>query len=125
MDDGTGRPSAATLQQAATAIEAARPVGTTFAVQPPLIVPVSVELAVTVAAAASHATVASNVAVALTAYVDALAVGVALSCSRLVQVAYNADSNVTNVIGTAVDGGAADVVPGSSGVIKLASVQVN
>ncbi len=125
VDDGTGQPSAATLQAAAAAIEATRPVGTTYAVRPPAIVSVSVELAVIVGAAASHATVAANVAQALTTYVDGLAVGAALSYSRLVQVAYNADPNVTNVLGVLVNGGTADIAAGSEGVIKLASAQVN
>jgi uncharacterized phage protein gp47/JayE len=125
IDDGTGYPPASVLQAAATAIEATRPVGTTFGVQAPGIIPVTVELAVAVAAVASHATVAANVAGAVTAYVDGLTVGAALSCSRLVQVAYNGDANVTNVTGLTVNGGTADIAVGVTSVIKLASVQVN
>ena len=125
VDDGTGRPSVAVLQAAAVAIEATRPVGTSFAVRPPGIVPIAVEMSVAVANAAAHATVAGNVARALTAYIDGLAVGAVLSASRLVQVAYNADANVANVSGVAVNGGLDDVAPGQTNVVKLVSVQVN
>lgn len=125
VDDGTGKPSATVLQNAAIAVEATRPVGTTFAIQPPRLVAVTVELAVAVTAAAIHATVASNVAEALTTYIDSLPVGAALSSSRLIQIAYNADPGIVNVTGVAVNGAALDISPGVAGVIKTASVQVN
>ncbi len=125
VDDGTGHPSEEVLRGAAVAIEATRPVGTSFAVRPPGTVPISVEMAVAVANTAAHATVAGNVARALTNYVDGLAVGAVLSASRLVQVAYNADPNVANVTGVAVNGALDDVAPGQANVVKLTSVQVN
>ena len=125
LDDGTGRPLPSVLRLAAAAIEATRPVGTTFSVQPPGIVAVTIELSVIVGAGSSHASVAGNVAQALTDFVDSLPVGSLLSCSRLVQVAYNADQNVSNVIGTTINGSTLDVAPGPARVIKVAGVQVN
>ena len=125
VDDGSGQPPTAVLQAAADAVEQTRPVGTTFVVLPPTVVPVSVVLAAVVAAPAQHGVVAGEVASAILKYVDTLAIGTPLTVTRLVQIAYNTDPSVVNVTGVFVNGMNADVAPGSRGVVKATSVQVN
>lgn len=124
VDDGTGTPSAATIGSAATAIEAVRPVGTSYGVLPPVVNQVAISLNVTPAAGYMHSAVASMVASAINAYVNAMPIGVPLPASRLVQVAYDASPGVANVGGVLIAGSAADYAPGPRGVVKTASVQV-
>lgn len=124
VDDGSGTPPSDVIAAAAIAIEAVRPVGTTYGVRPPTVVPVSVSMIVTVLPASAHDSVAARVAAAITGYVDALPISVGLPYSRLAQLAYDASALVVNVGGVLLAGGVADISPGSGGVLKAGSVTV-
>jgi hypothetical protein len=125
VDDGTGYPAQATLTAAAQAIDAVRPVGTSYAVVPPSVVDVTVTMVVVPLANYTHDVVAAAVSTAITDYIDTLSIGTALPYSRLMQVAYDASPGVANVMALLVAGGTADVSPGAGGVIKASSVQVS
>ncbi len=125
VDDGTGTPSMNVLAAAAVAIEAMRPVGTTFAVQPPVVTWVAISLTVTITAGGTHGAVAAAVMAAIAMFVDALPIGVGLPYSRLMQVAYDASPGVANVIGLRVNGDIQDILPGPGGVIKALAAQVS
>ena len=102
-----------------------RPIGSTYAVQAPVVVPVSVTMNIATAAGVVHANVAASVASAVTLYINTLPIGAALAWSRLAQVAYGASASVINVSGVLVNGGTADVAPLGSGVVKASSVVVS
>ncbi len=125
VDDGSGSPPASVLAAAANAIEAVRPVGTSFAVQAPKVVQVPASLTVTTLPGYDHGAVAAAVTSAISAFVDALPIGATLPYTRLLQVAYDASPGVANVLALLVGNGVADIVPGPSGVIKAASVTVS
>jgi uncharacterized phage protein gp47/JayE len=125
VDDGSGNPSPALLARVAAAVETMRPVGSSFAVQPPVVSWASIAMAVTTAPGAAHVAVTAQVADAVVAYVNALPIGAALAWSRLAQLAYQASPAVTNVAGVTLNGVAADLVPGPAGVVKAAAVVVN
>lgn len=125
VDDGTGAPSAELLSQAASAIEAVRPVGTSFAVQPPVVTTVSVAMVITTAADAAHVAVAASVQLAITAHLSRLGIGETMPWSRLAQLAYGASSAVVNVTGVLLAGGTADVSPGAAGVARPGSIIVS
>ncbi len=125
VDDGTGSPPASVLTAAANAIEAVRPVGTSFAVQAPDVVQVPISLTVTALPGYDHAAVASGVGSAIATFVDALPIGAVLPYTRLSQVAYDASPGVANVLALRVANGTADIAPGPSGVVKAASVTVS
>ena len=61
VDDGSGSPSTALLSTVQIAVDAVRPVGSIFSVQPPDVVTVNVSLVITVAAGATKAQVAGGV----------------------------------------------------------------
>jgi len=124
VDDGSGTPPSSVIAAAAVAIEAVRPVGTTYGVRPPTVVPVSISMIVTVLPASAHGSVAASVAAAIAGYVDALPISVGLPYSRLAQLAYGASALVVNVGGVLLAGGVADVSPGSGGVLKAGAVTV-
>ena len=125
VDDGSGNPSAALLSAVTAAVEAVRPVGSSFGVLPPVVSQAGVSMAVSVAAGAVQADVAAQVAAAISGYVNALPIGVALPWSKLAQLAYDASASVANVTSVLLNGGMADLVPGPTGVIKAGTVTVS
>jgi uncharacterized phage protein gp47/JayE len=125
VDDGTGTPPQSVLTAAALAIEAVRPVATSFAVVPPTVVPATIMLSVLALPNYDHAAVAAAVTAAIQSYVDALPIGATLPYTRLAQVAYDASPGVANVTSVGLNGSANDVAPGAGGVVKTATVQVN
>ena len=123
VDDGSGAPPASLLGAVLTALEAVRPVGTQFAVQPPTVLTANISLTLSTPAA-SHAAAQLNVATAIQAFVASLPIGSPLPVSRLAAVAYAADPSVTNVGSLSING-AGDLTPPPSGVIKSGTVTVN
>jgi len=124
VDDGSGFPPASVIAAAAVAIEAVRPVGTTYGVRPPTVLSVPISFSIVTVPPGAHAAVATVVAAAVVLYADTLPIGAALSCSRVAQLAYDASPQVVNVAGVLLGGGVADVSPGLGGVLKAAAVTV-
>jgi uncharacterized phage protein gp47/JayE len=124
IDDGTGAPSAGLLSQAATAIEAARPVGTSFTVQPPAVTTANVSLTVA-AEGAPQVEVVAAAQQAVVAHIAGLGIGEPLRWSRIAQLAYGASPAVVNVTDVLVNGGTADLVPGADGVVRPGTVLVS
>ena len=124
VDDGTGAPPAALLSQAASAIEAVRPVGTSFAVQPPVVTAANITLAVA-AEGVPQPEAAAAAQQAIVAHVAGLGIGEALRWSRLAQLAYGASPGIVNVTAVLLNGGTADLAPGADGVVRPGSVVVS
>ena len=109
------------------AVDAVRPIGSTFAVQPPTVVNATIVLTLTVAAGITKANVIGTVAAAISTFVNALPIGATLPYSIIGKLAYDAlpAGQVTNVSSITVNSATADLVPGVSGVVKAPSVVVN
>ena len=118
VDDGSGTPPPALLDAVASAVEAVRPVGTTFAVQPPAVLLADVELVLDIAAGADAVAVSGQVRDALVAYVTALDIGAALQWTRVATIAYGVSPAVVNVSGVTLNTAEADLDPGPAGVIR-------
>lgn len=125
VDDGSGSLSASLLTTVTAAIEAVRPLGATFTVQPPTIIAANISLAIVTTEGASRAPVAAAVATAIAAYVNALPIGAALPLSRLAQLAYTAHPDVANASQFQINSTYADISPPGSGVIKSGVISVN
>ncbi|OYV37431.1 MAG: baseplate protein, partial [Rhodospirillales bacterium 20-64-7] len=106
-------------------IDAIRPVGTSFAVQGPTVVPANVVVTLAVSAAALRPAAVTAVASAFEAYIAGLPVGATLSFTRLAQLAYGASDVVTNLSGLSLNGVNADLVPPIFGAVRSASVTVS
>jgi uncharacterized phage protein gp47/JayE len=124
VDDGSGDPPASLLSTVQQAVDAIRPVGTSFAVQGPVVTPASVAVTLTTATGASHLAAVAAVATAIEAYIASLPVGALLSYTRLAQLAYGASSAVTNLSGLLLNGGPADLSPPLFGVVRAGTVAV-
>jgi len=125
VDDGSGAPSAGLLSDAADAIDAVRPLATSFVVQPPVVNLVNVSLTIATAAGAVHGEVAAMVQLAVSSHLNAMDIGADLSWSRIAQLAYDASPLVTNVSAVLVNGAVGDLSPGAAGVIRAGSVIVS
>ena len=106
-------------------MDAVRPVGSIFSVQPPDVVTVNVSLVITVAAGAAKAQVAGGVGNAIGSYINSLPIGASLPLTRLAQVAYAADATVINVTQLSANGNPNDIIPDASGVVKAGTIAVN
>lgn len=125
VDDGSGTPSAALLTSVQEAIETVRPVGSTYAVQPPVIVGVTVSLSLEVTAGTSKPTVAAEAIQAIANYVNALPIGPTLAISRVISLVHGADTAVVSVSDVLINGAAVDLVCADSAVTQSVSVVVN
>lgn len=125
IDNGTGNPPSALISEVYTAIDSIRPVGSTFAVQPPQVVQAAITLTITTYPVGNKVSLLSAVANALSAYVNALPIGATLPLSRVAQIAYGVDPSIINVTNAALNGAAQDVVPPANGVVKTNSVVVS
>ncbi len=123
VNDGSGAPPATLLGAVSSALEGVRPVGTQFAVLPPVMVTANISLSLTVSASNSSAA-QSAVAAALTSYVATLGIGTPLPVSRLAAIAYATDPTITNVSAVTINGGG-DLVPPPNGIIMPGTVAVN
>ena len=125
IDDGSGYPSSSLLATAMTAIDAVRPVGSAFAVQPPTVVAANVSMTLMVSSNVTKPPVIATVAEALQSYINLLPIGAPLPATKLAQLAYSASSQVLNVAQIEINGTAADLVPPATGVIKAGIVAVS
>ncbi len=125
VDDGTGYPPPSLLTSVQVAVDAVRPVGSTFAVLAPAVVQASIALTLGVSDPTQKAVVAGLVTTAITNWVDALGMGATLPLSRIAQLAYDASPLVGNVTALSVNGGPYDLTPSPLGVVRIGSVVVN
>ena len=125
VDDGTGSPSSALLAAAAAAVDAVRPVGSIYTVQPPSVVTANVSLTIAVASGAVKSLIAGPVGIAVASWINTLPIGAALPLSRLAQIAYGVSASIANVSQITINAGTDDLVAGPAQVIKAGSVAIN
>ena len=125
VDDGTGSPAAGLLATVQQAVDAVRPVGTSFAVQGPVVEAANVAVTLVTSSPAAHAGAIASVVAAIETYIAGLPVGATLSYTRLAQLAYGASGAVTNISTLLLNGGTADLVPPLFGVVRAGTVTVS
>ena len=119
LDDGSGAPSDALMAAAGLAIEAVRPIGGTYSLLRPILLPVAVVLRVQ-----GPADTAAAVTAAIGGYVGGLPIGAVLAVSKVVQVTHEADGLILSVSGVTLNGIAGDLGAPPFGRIVLGSVTV-
>jgi len=124
VDDGSGHPPASLLSVVQQTVNAVRPVGSSFAVQGPVVSVADVSMTLTTVTGASHPAAVAAVAAAIETYIASLGVGATLCYTRLAQLAYDGSSAVINVSGVVLNGGTADLVPPAFGAVVAGTVAV-
>jgi len=125
VDDGSGYPPPSLLSTVFASIDAVRPIGSIFAVQPPTVIQANISLTISVAPGVTVAAVVTAVTAAVTDYVNSLSINEALPLTRLAQVTYDASRAVTNVTLLRVNGGTIDLASEGGSVIKAGTVTVS
>jgi uncharacterized phage protein gp47/JayE len=125
VDDGSGAPPASLLASVQTAVNAVRPIGSTFAVQEPSLIAANISLTLTLASGANSGTVIAAVNSAIMNFVNTLPVGTALPYTRLAQLAYDASPSVLNVNALTLQGGSADLSAVANAVIRIGTLTIN
>lgn len=125
VDDGSGAPPASLLATIQQAVDAVRPVGTRFAVQGPVVTRANVSLFLGLTAGVQAQAAVGAVTEAIGGYIQGLPVGATLPYSKLLQLAYDASGAVVNVTGALLNGGTADLVPSSFGVVRAGTIGVS
>ena len=125
VDDGTGTPSGTFLTNVGNAVELVRPFTSTYGVFAPIVVPATVVLTASIAAGYDPVATKALVQSAILSYINSLSLGVSLTYTRLLQVAYDASVGVTNITAFTLNGAAVDLTANNKQVIKSSSVTVN
>jgi len=110
VDDGSGSLSDSLFNSLSLAIQAVRPLGTTFSIQPPQIVQVQVSLSVQLPTSLSATTTQSLLQATIETYIINLPIGSALSLTRISLLAYQTESQIINVSNVTLNGQAADLI---------------
>jgi uncharacterized phage protein gp47/JayE len=122
VDDGTGAPDSDLLDQVYAAVDAVRPVCSTFEVQGPDVVTANVAFTFSAASGYIKATMEPVIETAVSAYINALPMGDALRWSKLFDVIYSATAGVANVTVLTVNSGTADVGGAADQVVRAGTV---
>ncbi len=125
VDDGSGSPSTSLKALVYAAVDAVRPIGTTFAVFGPTVVTANVAATITTASGYVHGNLTGPAQIAVTAYINALPMGSALPYSRLAQIIYDTSSGITNVTGITINSATADVGGTTGTVVRAGTVTVS
>ena len=125
VDDGSGNPPSTLLSEVYAAINAVRPVGSTFTVQGPGDLTASITFSLTTNPTSNKPNLIGPITTAINAYVDTLPVGATLAFTRLAAVIYGVDPSIVNVTSLEINGGTADIVPTQSQVVKVGTVTIS
>lgn len=123
-DDGSGDPPSPFLDAVYAAVDAVRPIGSTFEVHGPIDVTAVISMLISVASSYNATTVAGLAQAAIVAYVNALPVGTGLAWSRLIQIAYDASPGVTDVSAVLLNSGTSDIAGAATTVIRTTNGSV-
>lgn len=124
VDDGTGSPPSSLVTNAYTAIDAIRPLTSTFATFAPTIVTANVSMTLTTAAGFNHTTLTGVVGAAITVYINSNGLGNSLPYFRLAQIAMDTPG-VTDISGFTLNSGTADITATAAQTIKAGTVSVS
>ncbi len=122
VDDGSGLLSQTLLNSLSLAIEAVRPVGTTFSIQPPQIIYVQVSLSVLLPTGLSMTVTQSQLQSAIETYINSLPIGGTLSLTRISQLVYLTEPRIINVSSVLLNGQGTDLAAPSATSFYVQSV---
>lgn len=110
VDDGTGLLTDTLFNSLTIAIQAVRPLGTTFSIQPPQVVQVQVALSVQLPTTLSATATQSLLQTAIETYIINLSIGSTLSSTRISQLAYQTEPRIINISNVTLNGQSSDLI---------------
>jgi uncharacterized phage protein gp47/JayE len=124
VDDGTGFPASVLLSAVASAVDFVRPIGTTFTVIPPQVLPVTVSLIASISPTENSSACIAVLQNSISNYLNSLPIGKGASVTRVAQSAYLGESGVENITEILLNGGSSDVIAPPLTVVKAGQIVV-
>jgi uncharacterized phage protein gp47/JayE len=124
VDDGTGEPDRALLTMVKSAVDAVRPLGSTFQVQGPGVVTANVSLRVAEASGYTHAQAVAAAGTALARAVNGSEMGAGFRFGTVYQVVLNCPS-VAAAGAVTLSGGTADLLVNQAEVVRAGAIVVS
>lgn len=125
IEDGSAPASPTLVSAVYAAIDAVRPIGSTFSVLAPTVINVTVSLSITVGPNGNKNVLIGQVENAILDYIDSLPIAAVMPWSILAKLAWDTDRNITNVSQILLNGRTFDIDPGASGVVRAGTVAIN
>jgi uncharacterized phage protein gp47/JayE len=125
VDDGTGSPPSSLLANASAAVEAVRPIGTTYNVAGPAIMGVAVQMSTQTSNPLTKSAVVLAIQQAVQSWIAGLPIAGTLAISKLEAIAHATDASVISVSGTTINGSTSDVTAAANAIIQLISITVD
>ena len=125
VDDGTGSPPDALLASVSAAVEAVRPIGTTYSVRGPSVIGINVAMGATITNTQNAAQIALSIQQNVLWWIQGLPIGGTLAISRIEAIAHGTDPSVMSVTETTINGHTADVTAPNDAVLVPIAVMVN
>jgi uncharacterized phage protein gp47/JayE len=119
VDDGSGTLGQMLFESLSVAIEAVRPVGTIFSIQPPQVVEVQISLSMLLPLNVLASVVQNLVQSATQEYVNTLPIGGLLSATRISQLVYQVDSQIINISDISLNGLPGDLTAPPTGSFQF------
>ena len=124
-DDGSGTASAALISAISLAVDGVRPIGSTFSISGPVLVPVAIEIILRTSGRIPDTTVTAGVEVSVISWIRGLPMGSELSVSKLEALAHESDSSILSVTLAHLNGVEADMQISAGEVFQLTGIQVS
>jgi len=125
VDDGSDYPSTALLSAVQMAVEAVRPLGSTFGVLAAQVTAVSVSMTISTRPDIDRGNIITNIVNAVGTYINSLPLGASLPTTRIAQICYGESSDVINVSRILLNGQAVDLVLTPTGALRLSTIVVD
>jgi hypothetical protein len=125
VDDGTGSPPVELLSAAQSAVDSVRPIGSTFTVNAPVVVPAAVNVVLQTSNPLTLFSVAASVQQNILLWIATLPVAGVLAISKIEAIAHATDSSVISVTSSLINNLSVDLVAPNNGVIIAGPVTVS
>jgi hypothetical protein len=122
VNDGSGQLATSLFNSLSVAIEAVRPIGTTFSIQPPSIIQVQLSLSVQCPTELSIPAVQGLLQTTIENYVNTHTIGSTLSITRISQLVYFTEPEVINVSTVLLNGEGVDLVAPPAGAFQFLGI---
>ncbi len=124
-DDGSRTPSNYLLGAVRAAVDAVRPIGSSFDIMPPQMTEANISVAIETVDPDTQSITAANVQAAIGLWVAGLPIGGTLALSKIDAIAHDASPTVTSVTSTLINGAAKDLTAQPNGVITIQTISVS
>jgi hypothetical protein len=125
VDDGSGSPPAALLSAAQSAVDAVRPIGSTFTVNGPVVMVAAVNVVLLTSNPITLASVAAAVQQNILPWIASLPVAGILALSKIEAIAHATDASVISVTSALINNEPSDLLAPDNGVIIAGPVTVS